>query len=272
MKRVLLFFVIALFLIIASCMPQMSARIATHMAKTGLVIDTETGKPMPHVIVIASGWSSQGGVVVGEGSYQKLYRIVSYTDADGRYLIPSTWHDMSIWLPGFDSRVGWAITVFHTGYAVVGDERAWEADKKGMMYVPAKSTNVIPPFSYKGSRIEVDSIKMYKPTLTLKEAATYYSKIKAMGSQDFASQKPGDVAIRRQGYALFAPWVCALDPNTELDRWTTNVTLGFAEDPINANVLRKALAPIDDHLDTYGAPPTKAGVVCEIMTNGRGVP
>jgi hypothetical protein len=167
MNRVLVVFVLLLFLIIASCMPQMPARMATHMAKTGLVIDTETGKPMPNVIVIASGWSSQGGVLVGNGGYSTLYRIVTTTDAEGRYHIPTTWLDMSPWVPGFYPRVGWIVTVFQTGYAVVGDERAWEADSRGMMNHRALSGLVTPSYSYKGSFIEVDPIRMYKPTLTL---------------------------------------------------------------------------------------------------------
>lgn len=120
MKRVMIVFVLILFLIIAACMPQMLARMATHMAKTGLVIDTETGKPMPNVIVIASGWSSQGGVLVCNGGDSTLYRIVTTTDAEGRYHVPTTWLDMVPWAPGFSPRVGWVITVFQTGYAVMG--------------------------------------------------------------------------------------------------------------------------------------------------------
>ena len=272
MKRVLLFFVIALFLIIASCMPQMSARIATHMAKTGLVIDAETSKPMQHVIVIASGWSSQGGVLVGNGGYSTLYRIVTYTDAEGRYRIPTTWLHMVPWVPGFYPRVGWVVTVFRPGYAVLGDEQAWEENKKGLMLFPAASGLVVPPHSYKGTYIEVDPIKMYKPTLTLKEAASYYGKIKSTGSPSFASKEPGDVAIRRAGYALIAPWVCALNANSELERSIANATFEFAEDPIKSVELEKQLAPIGNHFDILGAPPVKAGNVCKIITNGRGVP
>jgi hypothetical protein len=272
MNRVLVVFVLLLFLIIASCMPQMPARMATHMAKTGLVIDTETGKPMPNVIVIASGWSSQGGVLVGNGGYSTLYRIVTTTDAEGRYHIPTTWLDMSPWVPGFYPRVGWVVTVFQTGYAVVGDERAWEADSRGMMDRQAASGLVTPSYSYKGSFIEVDPIRMYKPTLTLKEAGHYYSDLKGVGFPYFASEEPGDLAIRKMGYALFAPWVCSLDPDTELDRSTTNGAVEFAEDPINAIDLKRKLAPIGLSRDVKDIPPASAGNVCKIITNGRGVP
>ena len=272
MKRVLLFFVIVLFLIIASCMPQIPARMATHMPKTGLVIDTETGRPMPHVIVIASGWSSQGGVLVGNGGYSTLYRIVTYTDDEGRYEIPSTWLDMVLWVPGFSPRVGWVVTVFQTGYAVVGDERAWEADSRGEMNRQALSGLVTPSYSYKGSFIEVDPIKMYKPTLTLKEAGHYYSDLKGVGFPYFASEEPGDLAIRKMGYALFAPWVCSLDPDTELDRSTSNGAVEFAEEPINAIELERKLAPIGLSLDVEDIPPASAGNVCKIITNGSGVP
>ena len=261
-----------LFLIIASCMPQIPARMATHMPKTGLVIDTETGKPMPHVIVIASGWSSQGGVLVGNGGYSTLYRIVTYTDDEGRYEIPSTWLDMVLWVPGFSPRVGWVVTVFQTGYAVEGDERAWEADSEGMMFRRAASGLVTPSYANKGSFIEVDPIKMYKPTLTLKEAAHYYSDLKGVGFSYFASQEPGDVAIRKMGYALFSPWVCSLDSHAELDRLLIYGLVEFSEDPINAIKLKKRIGPYGNQSRSSRSPPASAGNVCKIITNGRGVP
>lgn len=272
MRRVLVVMVMILFLIIASCMPQIPARMSTHMPKTGLVIDTETGKPMPHVIVIASGWSSQGGVLVGNGGYSTLYRIVTYTDDEGRYEIPSTWLDMVLWVPGFSPRVGWVVTVFQTGYAVVGDERAWEADSRGMLSRQAASGLSTPSYSYKGLVIEVNPIKMYKPTLTLREAAHYYSDLKGVGFSYFASQEPGDVAIRKMGYSLFSPWVCSLDSHAKLDRLLIYGLVEFSEDPINAIKLKNEFAPMGISPDLRGAPPASAGNVCKIITNGRGVP
>ena len=239
---------------------------------TGLVIDAETGKPMPNVIVIASGWSSQGGVLVGNGGYSTLYRIVTTTNAEGRYYIPTTWLDMVPWVPGFDPQVGWVVTVFQPGYAVVGDEQAWEKNKRGEMYGRALSGQVTPSYSYNGLFIEVDPIRLYKPTLTLKEAGHYYSDLKGVGAPDFASEEPGDLAIRKLGYALFAPWVCSLDPDTQLDRTTLNGTVDFAEDPINAIELERKLAPNGLIFDVKDIPPTSARNVCKIITNGRGVP
>ena len=84
MKRLVVVLAIIFFLIIAMFLPQVPGFTVTHMAKTGLVVDSETGKPMPNVIVIASGWASQGPVFFGQASYNQLYRIVTRTDSEGR--------------------------------------------------------------------------------------------------------------------------------------------------------------------------------------------
>jgi len=118
----------------------------------------------------------------------------------------------------------------------------------------------------------VDPIKMYKSSLTLKEAVTYYSDLKGVGFPFFDSQEPGDVAIRKMGYALIAPWVCSLDPDSKVDRWTTNGAVEFAENPVKAIDLKRQFAPIGPNLDIERTPPASAGSVCKIVTNGRGVP
>lgn len=257
-----------LFLIV----PLFPDRIVVHMPKTGVVIDSETGRPMPHVIVIAAGWTSHGPVLFGPGGYSDLYRIVTYTDEDGRYRIPSTWSEIITGALGFGTRSGWVVTVFKPGYAIVGDEKGWEFDKDGSSRFRPKSVAVAPDFAYRAIDIEVAPIRMFKPTLKLKEAAVYYSSIEGVGATYFGSTEPGDLAIRQQGYALFAPWVCALDPESDLDRLTLDTLRGFAIDPIESGALLKSLDPLQAHSESYQHPKYKAAIVCKIITNGSSVP
>jgi hypothetical protein len=164
------------------------------------------------------------------------------------------------------------VTAFKPGYAVVGDEKAWQfRDDGSSMYRP-RSAVATPGFSYRGTAIEVAPIRMFKPTLNLKEAAVYYSEIKGVGAPFFASTEPGDVAIRQQGYALLAPWVCALDPQSDLDRLTIDTITDFSIDPVNAVSLFEQLDPLQFHSEAQQHPKYKAGIVCKIITNGAGVP
>ncbi len=216
MKRILLAIAVILLLLITSLLPQITGLLATRSAKTGLVIDSTTGKPMPHVIVIAAGRvSAEPGFPVGQGGTKPLYRIVTSTDADGRYYIPAVWTNLDpfvdIPVPFRNQQWTWVITAFEIGYAVVGDEKTWQFDERGIGNYRPRSGLYVPPHSWAGSVIEVDPIRMYKPTLNLKEAAVYYSRIRTVGNPYRASTDPGDLAMRAEGYALLAPWVCALN-------------------------------------------------------------
>ena len=263
----LIFVLLLLFLIV----PLIPDRIVVHMPKTGIVVDSETGRPMPHVIVIAAGWTSGGPVLVGPGGYSDLYRIVTFTDENGRYRIPSTWNEIITGGPSFGSRTGWVVTVFKPGYAVVGDEKGWEFRSDGSSLYRPKSVAVSPDFAYRGFDIEVAPIMMFKPTLNLKEASVYYSNVKEVGGSYFASTEPGDLAIRQQGYALFAPWVCSLDPQFELDRLAMDTVVGFSIDPISVGAWLERLDPSQAHSEIHQHPKYKAGIVCKIITNGSGV-
>lgn len=268
--RVTLIFVSLLVLV--AILPLIPDRIVVHMPKTGVVIDEETGKPMSNVIVIAAAWTSHGPVLFGPGGYADLYRIVTFTDEEGRYRIPSTWSEIVTGPPTYGTQNGWEVTVFMPGYAVVGDEKGWQFREDGSPIYKPRSTFAMPEFSYRGTFIEVAPLRMFKPTLNLKEAAFYYSEIKGVGAPFFASTEPGDIAIRQQGYALLAPWVCSMDPQTDLDRSTMGVGSVFSMDPINAIALSKQLDPLQSSSDAQQHPQYKAGIVCKIITNGRGVP
>lgn len=272
MKRLVVVLAIIFFLIIAMFLPQVLGFIVTHMAKTGLVVDSQTGEPMPNVIVIASGWASQGPVFFGQASYNQLYRIVTRTDSEGRYRIPSNWDNWTIAAPGFDYQMGWAITVFKTGYAVVGDDEAWSFDGYGRANHFPLSGLVVPKYSYRGGVVEVEPIKVYKPTLSLDEAAVYYSGLQGVGHPGSDSTEPGDIAIRTQGYELLAPWVCSIDPSTEVSWSAVASLMGFSANGDEAYYLFEKLDPgvIDPGSDQMRK--TSARIACEVITSGRDLP
>jgi hypothetical protein len=272
MKRVFLGFVLILILILGSFLPQLPGRSATHMPKTGLVIDTETGRTMPHVIVIATGWTSQGPILFGPGGYNTLYRIVTQTDAEGRYQIPATWAEFTMGVPGFSPRTGWAITVFQTGYAVEGDEQAWEFDGDGTANFRPASSLEIPSYSYNDLMIEVEPIKMYKPTLSLKQASVYYGNIRSAGGPYDLSTDLWDMAMREQGYKLLAPWVCALNDDEKIDSTTTLYLMGFSSDRLASRELLDDFAPGFVESSSIEMRTVDAGIACKLITNGRGAP
>ncbi|TAH45394.1 MAG: carboxypeptidase regulatory-like domain-containing protein [Dokdonella sp.] len=273
MKRLLLALLIIFTLLVLLFLPQLPDRLAVHMAKTGTVVDSKTGRPMPNVIVISAGWASHGPLLVGPGGYAHLYQFVTTTDAQGRYEIPSTWSTFGLALPGSEPRSGWIATAFKPGYAVVGDEKSWKVfHSDGTTMFKPRSVFDTPGASSRGIYLEVEPIKLYRPTMTLKEAAVYYGAIKGAARLGLLPTDTNKIAIRQQGYELLAPWVCALDVNTELDYSTMAFIEGFAENVLDASALLKDLEPEQSRLEPYENPKFRAGNVCKVVTNGRGVP
>src|SRR5574338_337799 len=94
-----------------------------YLPKTGKVIDGATGKGIPNIPVIAS--AVRGGTGLAHGFHHNLYRVVTHTDADGIYHIPSRWssaesEDSFPFNTGEDIHIYWTITAFKIGYAIVG--------------------------------------------------------------------------------------------------------------------------------------------------------
>lgn len=272
MARIILGFLIIL--LVAPFTPQIPGCIAAHRSKSGKVVDVETGKGLPNAFVISSARFVSGPLFFGPSGNVVLYNIIVRTDAEGRFSIPSTWSDLHIGTPGTHPSVKWVVTVFEPGYAVVGDEKAWlYADNYGMPRFLPRSTARTPELSTADQWLgNLGTIRMFKPAFTLKQAASYYSRVKSTSNPYFYSTRPDDVAIRKKGYDLLAPWVCSQDPDLDLDYLTAMSIEGFASDPIGATELRKKLDPENYKKELYDRPKYKAGMMCKIITNGTGVP
>lgn len=271
MRRLLIVIISVVLLAVALMLPQINDIAVAFHGKTGLVIDAESGEPMPHVIVIAAGWTTHSFFM--PGGYNSLYRIVTSTDANGRYHIPGTgenWRKANLPIKG--TRTGWSITPFRIGYAVVGDDKAWSFDERGETRYRLPSGLIAPTYSYKGSELEVDDILMFKPRLNLKEAAVYYSLVITVGHPLNDSKEPGDVAMRARSFEFFAPWVCSTDPHEEIDWAAMTSLMEFVEDQSGAPEVLFQLAPQLKGYVPYEMKKTTAAVACKVITNGRGVP
>lgn len=272
MRRLLLALGFILLLVALPFLSQLPDRVIAHMPKKGVVIDSETGQPMPNVIVIAAGWAFQGPIFFGPSGTINVYRIITYTDSEGRFRIPSTWSGLRWGFPGTDHHYRWAVTAFKPGYAIVGDEIAWQFREDGSIRSSPPSTVLPPKHSFWGLFVEIEPIQMFKPTLNLKEAAVYYSRIRYFAPPPLPPLGPEDEALRQQGYSLLAPWVCAIDPQERLDKETLSGVRSFAADRSRVSALLEELDPLQAHMEIYQHPMFKAETICKIITNGTGVP
>ena len=120
--------------------------------------------------------------------------------------------------------------------------------------------------------MQIDPIPLFKPNLTLKEEAVYLGNIGGLAHARRYSNETRDVLIRETLYEHFAPKVCALPPETELDRTTMGQLENFAPDREAAYALFKQLEPKRYDRDGYDTSKYTAKTACLLITNGRGVP
>jgi hypothetical protein len=112
---------------------------------------------------------------------------------------------------------------------------------------------------------------MYKPTLGLKEAANYYRSIRSTGWTGYDANDPLEEYMRRQGYDFFAPWVCGLSPDQEIDavpRWDV---LSFAVESVSRKAQETHHAVSKGYKWFSQIPSVRAEIVCEIMLEKRSV-
>ncbi len=203
--------------------------IDAFLPRYGRVVDANTGAGLAHVPVIAFATNSTRFGWSGTGS-RTLYRTIIYTDPDGYYSIPGEWSSMPMFpkFPGVVSEIDWAITALKVGYAVQGDEVEWELPRRGQYHPPSPYRKPHYQIGFWGLHIE--PIRMEKVSLSLYQAANYYTDIVfAAGTyRPSATPTEEEKALRRPVYDYFMPKVCALDPGTQLN-WTAE---GFVDEPV----------------------------------------
>ncbi|MEZ5462120.1 hypothetical protein [Dokdonella sp.] len=272
MKRLLIVLAVLLGLAIGPFVPQLIGYVSANIPKTGVVVDDSTGNPMPNVTVIAVAKLRAGPVLVGTSGFENYFqRIVTHTDSNGRFSIRPTWSEFNIHWPSANPEYSWVITVFHVGYAVAGDKPQKELITFGNPWYDNPSMAFSPKYTFRGTSFEITPIRLYQPTLTLKDAANYYSSLQRFATGDERRSQPEFASMRQQGNALLAPWVCGLDEDFRLDAEVRDAILDFPLNDEFATKLKIEYAEAGGYEYFGAAPSTTAGIVCKIITNGRGI-
>lgn len=260
-------------LVVAPFTAQIPGCVLAHMPKEGTVIDVETNKGMPNVTVIAAARFYQQGIGWGGSNHSDLYSIVTTTDENGHYSIPATWLDMKIGVPGADRTLSWMISALEPGYALVGDEKGWEFDERGFPRYHPTSTVSSPQYSGGAlGSLHIEPLRMYRVDLALKEGAVYYGSVMSLVHAAWISKGPEVVAMRRTAYDYLVHKVCSTRAEDEFDRTTLDRVMGFALRQNQTYELFKKMEPVRYQLDSYDASKYTAGMMCTLITEGRGSP
>ena len=261
-----------LFLIVLAIavLPQLPTYVMVNAPKTGRVVDSTTGRGLPNVTVVAAATYNASGLIHGS-AYLTLYRIITTTDADGNFEIPSTWTSFGIGIPGTDARERWFITAIKLGYVLERDQSALSKfDEYGAPAEIPSSIAESPPATWLGYRVRVDPLRMKPMSLSLKEAAVYYSSLKGVGG--FAVGNPKDEAsLRTLGAEWFLPQVCELDTDEVMDMTTGGKLVMFSTNPDESAKRLRQLEPsgfgdLQQHTILH------AGNVCSAMKAGGDAP
>ena len=109
-----------------------SVEFGLQQEKTGSVVEAGTGRQIPGAYVVArwyryhvDRWSIGHG---GGGGTECVYRAIAQTDANGRYIIPSSQDKFVVrreWSIRFDNRYFWDLDVYVPGYSWVWPQRVY---------------------------------------------------------------------------------------------------------------------------------------------------
>lgn len=209
----------AALILIALFGTQVPSVVMAHSPKTGRVIDAETGQGMVGVYIVASAsFYAQG--LFGGSADEPLYRIVTRTDSNGEFKLPSTWSKASFALPIASPRVVWMVTAVKPGYVVVGDEDAlnsWRKDGSPRLWPRSVESN--PNARWQGGMVQISPIQLRNTPLTNKPALVYFWTQASLGSRAALQQTPESLDLRKVGYDAFVPYVCSLDADSVLDQY-----------------------------------------------------
>lgn len=264
---------VLLVLLVFPILAQVFGNAKAYLPKTGRIVDLETGKGMADTTVIAVATFYAPNPVEGS-AHGTLYRIITHTDSDGDYSIPSTWSHVVFAfpaLPGTTPKVTWIITAYKPGYAIVGDEVAWVFDEYGQASYFPRSTWFSPASTFQGVSVHVAPITMKTVDLSLKEAAVYAWRIASYGSALDARERPEEIALRENLNFRFMPLVCKLDPETKMDSTEAGALTTFARDYLKARSKLSELEP-QGYRDLYMRPVFHASNVCAAMMAGENRP
>ncbi len=242
---------IFLALILALYFQQMRGCVMVFSPKVGRVVDVTTGKGIPHAAVIAAALLRSDKAYGGDG----VYRVITYTDADGNYRVPNTWShafgetlEYLITMRAAGPHVVWVITALKPGYAFVGDEDAWLRyyENTGEPRYRPLSTAAAPEASWHGFEMAVAPMLLKPVHLNVKQATSYFhaivSDVGAAGGPDMAN-KSDEARLRRPIFDYLLPMVCGAEPNTTVDAYTASAISDLSDNGDKYLELLRKLEP-----------------------------
>lgn len=235
-----------------------------NMPKSGRLVDESTGKGVPDATVIASAIFNAENPIHGSAR-DEPYRVLTTTDEDGRYYIPSTWGHLRLALPGMDARERWIITAYKPGYVVAADDEDLRKFRQsGLNKFRPKSTTFSPAATWLGFWVQVDPIALRRVELSLKEAVTYYRDVLGAGLYVENARDDAEVALRAQAYATFEPMICGLEQDDIVDQNTGGAFASFAFNSVKFVLALRSMEP-DGFGDASTHPVFHAGSVCQAL-------
>jgi hypothetical protein len=217
---------------------EMPGCVMAHCPKFGRVVDSSTGEGIAGAAVIVTAEYTKEPVAIpgvyleSRGSVTTEYRVVSYTNSYGFYWVESTWLQLdpghfTPFLGGMSER--WKLTVFKPGYILDSDERAFRTmrDSNGQPIQKSivsqhVSLHERPSSFLLGPITRINNIYLHPIDWDVANYAEYYRSIVMLGANMIIRKtKIDENGIRKMGYEFFLPKICALDPQQELNWWSS---------------------------------------------------
>jgi hypothetical protein len=253
--------VVVLIVLILAYAREIPEIIDAYSAKTGRVVDKDSGKGIPGVTVIVQGSFNSAGLF--QGSHGCTFAAFGNTDAEGNYRTPSGWMHVSPGLPIWDPHNTWTINVVKPGYTLV--------DSNNRLTPHGRGANVSSTWNVLA--VAVADIAMQHVDLPLKERVDDYAY--ADGSAGCIKVNP-DLYFRmkREIFVDLKAATCALPADASVDSPTvfglTSFSANFNPDySPTVESVRRRMTKIDagfPHIPDIPPQTYRAGDLCQVMT------
>ena len=199
--------------------PQLVQALYAYSAKTGQVIDADTGLGIGQAYVIAVVQYHGSGF--GHTTIDYRSRFVVQTDDDGDYSIPADRSKARFTEPYFNPRTDWSIVAYKHGYINDPDRKsALQNDLIDRLRFEQESAYAKLSARWGWGVLEVEPVALNAVKLTERQDILYFKDIGAFGLSQSHKETSADIMLRDYGRSIFQPVICGMDPNTVLDqRW-----------------------------------------------------
>lgn len=254
-------------------LPQIPSCAMAHASREGRVLDAN-GKGIPSAAVIATAnlRCSASSLVESHTATRTEYRIVTHTNDEGQYTVPSNWFrlDLAHLLPwaALQCDQTWNVDAFKLGYVSDLDAQLWaRTDIHGLPVAYELSTaKGHTSATWKSLSVEVGSIVLIPRELSLRESAVYYANVlKSGGFVEDQEPTQDELKAKSQGVEYFAGQICALQPSDPID-WVDSLHVFVTHRNIFIRSLKKQEPDVLRLAGESGKPPVfRASSICSAL-------